>query len=103
MELEAEVAAALREFTQRLAPLDPAPVRSGAVALRVGDADPVVLTESVAAALCTALRSYHDPRDRGRCAQCGGPRLDEGLQCLDCGQPAGLFGQLIRERMARHQ
>ncbi|ROO61006.1 hypothetical protein EDC02_2928 [Micromonospora sp. Llam0] len=103
MEPEATVAAALREFAQRLAPLDPAPARSAGVAVRAGDADPVVLTESVAAALCAALRSYHDPRDRGRCAQCGGPRLDEGLQCLDCGQPAGLFGQLIRERMARHQ
>ncbi|MFV2087236.1 MULTISPECIES: hypothetical protein [Micromonosporaceae] len=103
MEPEAAVAAALREFAARLAALDLAPARSAGVAVRVGDADPVVLTDSVAAALCAALRSYHDPRDRGRCAQCGGPRLDEGLQCLDCGQPAGLFGQLIRERLARHQ
>lgn len=120
---EATLTAALRDFVERIAVLDPGghtshsgphraqrasgegdPARPPtAIEVRIGAADPVRLTGSVAEAFGAALRSYHDPRDRGRCDQCGGRRLDEALQCLDCGQPGGLFGQLVRERMSRHQ
>jgi len=111
------VAAALRDFADRIALFDPAPPipapppigqpatgqPAEPIEIRVGGAHPVQLTATAAEALCVALRSYHDPRDRGRCDQCGGWRLDEALQCLDCGQPGGLFGQLVRERMTRYQ
>ncbi|GIF77546.1 hypothetical protein [Asanoa siamensis] len=50
-----------------------------------------------------ALQAYHDPRDHGACDQCGTGRLDETFTCTTCGQPNGLFGQLIRERLARHR
>ncbi|MFV2020954.1 hypothetical protein [Micromonospora sp. LOL_023] len=111
------LAAALRDFADRIALFDPAPPtapppatgqpvtgRSAeSIEIRVGGADLVELTPTAAEAFCVALRSYHDPRDRGRCDQCGCRRLGEGLQCLDCGQPGGLFGQLVRERMTRSQ
>ncbi|MFY1699502.1 MULTISPECIES: hypothetical protein [unclassified Solwaraspora] len=100
------LAAALRDFADRIARCDPGPSDGVPpevpVEVRVGAADPVRLTGSAAEALVAALRAYHDPRDRGRCDQCGGRRLDEALQCLDCGQPGGLFGQLVRERLQRH-
>lgn len=111
------LAAALRDFADRIALFDPAPriptpppigqpatgQPAEPIEIRVGGAAPVQLTASAAEAFCAALQSYHDPRDRGRCDQCGGRRLDEALQCLDCGQPGGLFGQLVRERMTRYQ
>ena len=116
---EVTLTAALRDFVERIAVFDPGGPAShsaeqaagawisthppAAIEVRIGAAEPVRLTGSAAEALGAALRSYHDPRDRGRCDQCGGRRLDEALQCLDCGQPGGLFGQLVRERMSRHQ
>lgn len=70
---------------------------------RAGD-DEVRLTvrAPVARALVEALRSYHDPRDRGTCDHCGGRRLDDNFLCLDCQRPNGLFGQLVMERAARY-
>ncbi|HEY0698019.1 MAG TPA: hypothetical protein VGD43_09440, partial [Micromonospora sp.] len=62
----------------------------------------MTLTTPVARALVEALRAYHDPRDQGRCDHCGGRRVDDNLLCLDCGQPNGLFGQLIAERAAQY-
>ncbi|MEV0717100.1 hypothetical protein [Asanoa sp. NPDC050611] len=64
---------------------------------------PVTLSPEAARALVEALRAYHDPRDHGVCDQCGSGRLDEDLICTTCGQPNGLFGQLVRERLARHR
>ncbi|HYN97869.1 MAG TPA: hypothetical protein VES42_28850 [Pilimelia sp.] len=96
------VAAALLEFVARIDPLDPAAGTAGGVAIRVGDEPPLPLSAPVAGALVAALRSYHDPRDRGRCDHCGGRRLDDNLLCADCGQPSGVFGQLLREKAARY-
>ena len=93
-----EVPAALREFVERIDALDPsAPV---SVELRVGD-EVFALKAPVARALVEALRSYHDPRDRGQCDHCGGRRLDGNFVCADCGQGSGVFGQLLMERAAR--
>lgn len=61
------------------------------------------LSPGVARAFVEALRAYQDPRDRGSCDHCGGPRLDGNFVCADCGQPSGLFGQLLRERAARYE
>lgn len=98
-----EVAAALREFAERIDALDPAVSTTGQIEIRVdGHADLVMLGPAVAHALVEALRSYHDPRDRGRCDHCGGARLDDNFLCHDCGQPSGVFGQMLRERAARY-
>jgi hypothetical protein len=94
------VAAALREFAQRIGPLYPASDRPP-TAVRVGG-EAVVLPEPVVRALVEALRAYHDPNDRGSCDHCGGRRLDGNFLCADCGQPSGVFGQLVRERAARY-
>lgn len=96
-----EVAAALREFAERIDAYDRA---SGpAVAeVRVGERA-IPLRAPVVRALAEALRSYQDPRDRGACDHCGGPRLDDNFVCADCGQPSGVFGQLLRERAARFE
>jgi hypothetical protein len=101
---EAELAAALREFVERIGALDPASPAgppAGQVEVRVGGAA-VTLGPAVARALTDALRAYHDPRDRGRCGHCGGRRLDGNFQCADCGHLGGVFGQLVRERAARY-
>jgi hypothetical protein len=76
---------------------------SGRVELRVDGEVAVWLSPGVARALVEALGAYHDPRDRGTCDHCGGPRLDDNFVCADCGQPSGLFGQLLRERAARYE
>ncbi|GIF67818.1 hypothetical protein Ais01nite_58530 [Asanoa ishikariensis] len=88
-----EVRSAVEEFAARIDALAPDP----------GSPSPVTVSLSPAAAhaLVEALRSYRDPRDHGRCDQCGTGRLDETFTCTSCGQPAGLFGQLVRERLSR--
>jgi hypothetical protein len=107
--LSAEVAAALGAFVRDIDALDPEADRAGSVEIRVCDGGrpdggeaPVTLREPVVRALVAALRAYHDPRDRGRCEHCGGRRLDDNFVCAGCGQPNGVFGQLLRERAARH-
>jgi hypothetical protein len=108
-----EVAAALREFVQRIDAFDPLPAPApapapastsvaAAVEIVVGD-QVLSLRAPVAKALVEALLAYHDPRDRGSCDHCGGPRLDENFVCANCGQPSGVFGQLLRERAARYE
>ncbi|MEV8512447.1 hypothetical protein [Dactylosporangium sp. NPDC051484] len=96
-----EVAAALREFAERIDVFDTAP-RAAVVEVRVGERA-VALRAPVVKALVEALRAYQDPRDRGTCDHCGGPRLDDNFMCADCGRPSGLFGQLLRERAARYE
>jgi hypothetical protein len=100
-----EVAAAVGEFARRVGVFDPPAERggTGGVEVRVGDGPAVRLSPGAARALVEALRAYQDPRDRGTCDQCGGPRLDDNFVCADCGQPSGLFGQLLRERAARFE
>jgi hypothetical protein len=125
--LSAQLAAALREFVRDIDALDPEADAAGSVEIRVRDgirvdegirADhgigaeegvgpdggtaSVTLRAPVVRALVAALRSYHDPRDRGRCEHCGGHQLDDNFICARCGQASGLFGQLLRERVARH-
>jgi len=94
------LADALREFVERVGPLYP-PSGDRAVEVWVGDVR-VVLGEPVVRALVEALRGYHDPNDRGSCDHCGSRRLDDNFLCADCGQPSGVFGQLVRERAARY-
>ena len=90
-----DVRLALDEFTARIDALAP------------GSGTPVTVTvttsPAAARALVEALRSYHDPRDHGQCDQCGTGLLDETFTCRSCAQPAGLFGELVRERLARHR
>ncbi|MEV0560010.1 hypothetical protein [Dactylosporangium sp. NPDC050588] len=119
-----EVAAAVEQFARRIAVFDAPPgggdgghgegYGNGAgggdvsgrgasgVEVKVGDAV-VRLSPGVARAFVEALVSYQDPRDRGSCDHCGGARLDDNFVCADCGQPSGLFGQLLRERAARFE
>lgn len=126
-----DVTVALEDFVRRVGVFDPpqprapeagpvpaedpafelgggAPVGSGGphdpagIEVRVGGAA-VRLSPGVARAFVEALRAYQDPRDRGTCDHCGGPRLDDNFVCADCGQPSGLFGQLLRERAARYE
>ncbi|GIF49986.1 hypothetical protein DFJ67_7992 [Asanoa ferruginea] len=94
----AEVSAALAEFASRIDALAP---DSGGLPVPV--AVSASLSPAAAAALVAALRSYHDPRDHGACDQCVTGRLDETFTCLSCGQPNGVFGQLVRERLGRHR
>jgi hypothetical protein len=94
------VAQALREFNERLDVFDPAPAPPVAE-VRVGDAT-IPLRAPVVRALAEALLRYQDPRDRGTCDHCGGPRLDDNFVCADCGRPSGVFGQLLAERVARY-
>jgi hypothetical protein len=91
---------ALLEFVERIGPLH-SPLPGGDVEIHV-DGVPVVLSAPVARALVEAMRSYQDPNDRGSCDHCGGRRLDHNFLCADCGQPSGVFGQLVRERAARY-
>jgi hypothetical protein len=97
-----EVAAALREFVERIDALDPTADGRGGVEISVTRLDaPLMLRPPVARALVEALRAYRDPRDRGTCDHCGGRRLDDNWLCADCGQPGGIFGEILRERAAR--
>ena len=100
-----DVEAAVQEFVRRTGVFDPpsAPSEPVGVRVRVGDGPAVRLSPGVARAFVEALRAYQDPRDRGTCDQCGGPRLDDNFVCADCGQPSGVFGQLLRERAARYE
>ncbi|MEV4617283.1 hypothetical protein AB0J74_01035 [Asanoa sp. NPDC049573] len=91
----AEVEAALASFAARTDALAPGSGRPVSLT--------VTLSPAAAEALVAALRSYHDPRDHGSCDQCGTGRLDETFTCLSCGQPNGLFGQMVRERLGRHR
>ncbi|HEY3504398.1 MAG TPA: hypothetical protein VGN37_16660 [Actinocatenispora sp.] len=98
-----DVLTALRDFTSRTDALDPDAPPWGEIEIRAGDQWlRLPMRAPVARALVTALREYHDPRERGSCSHCGGPRLDDDLVCRDCGRPNGLFGQLVMERLARH-
>jgi hypothetical protein len=95
------VAKALREFNERLDVFDPAP--GPAVAeVRVGE-QVIALRAPVVTALIEALARYQDPRDRGTCDHCGGPRLDGNFVCADCGRSSGVFGQLLAERASRYE
>jgi hypothetical protein len=96
-----ELAAVLREFVERIDVFDTSP-GAPVAEVRVGERA-VALRAPVVRALAEALRSYHDPRDRGTCDRCGGPRLDDNFVCADCGEPSGVFGQLLRERAARYE
>ena len=91
---------ALLGFVERIGPLYPSSPE-GEVEILV-DGVPVVLSAPVARALAEAMRAYHDPNDSGLCDHCGGRRLDDNFLCADCGQPSGVFGQLVRERAARY-
>jgi hypothetical protein len=95
-----EIAAVLRDFADRIDGYDPAPGEPVAE-VRVGDRV-VAFRAPVVRALTEALLAYQDPRDRGTCDQCGGRRLDDNFVCADCGEPSGVFGQLLRERAARY-
>lgn len=97
------VLAAVRDFVARIDALDPdAPPLGDLTICLSGRESRLALRAPVARALVEALRGYHDPRDRGRCDHCGSPRLDDNFLCRDCGQPNGLFGQMLAERAARH-
>jgi hypothetical protein len=101
-----DVTAALEAFARRIGVFDPGGGSSdGAdgVEVRVDGGAAVWLSPGVARAFVEALLTYQDPRDRGSCDHCGGPRLDDNFICADCGQPSGLFGQLLRERAARYE
>jgi hypothetical protein len=93
-------AAALRAFVGRIGVLYP-PVGDDAVPVTV-DGETVRLSPPVARAFVAALTAYQDPNDRGACDHCGGRRLDGNFVCADCGHASGVFGQIIRERAARH-
>src|SRR5258705_10264174 len=96
-----EVAAAVRDFVQRIDAFDSSPA-ADAVEIRVGD-QVLPLRAAVAKALVEALRAYQDPRDRGTCDHCGGPRLDLNFLLAGCGQPNAGFGRLLREMAPRDQ
>ncbi|MDG6109731.1 hypothetical protein [Dactylosporangium aurantiacum] len=108
MTMAGDVGRALDEFVRRVGVFDgpagqvPGGAAADGVELRVGDTA-VRLSPGTARAFVEALRAYQDPRDRGSCDHCGGPRLDDNFMCADCGQPSGLFGQLLRERAARFE
>jgi hypothetical protein len=98
-----DVLAALRDFVHRIDELDPDASVRGELSLGfAGAAERLRLRTPVARALVEALRSYHDPRDQGRCDHCGSPRLDANFYCLNCGRLSGVFGQLVAERAAVH-
>ncbi|MEV6928544.1 hypothetical protein AB0M46_29210 [Dactylosporangium sp. NPDC051485] len=96
-----QVAAALREFAGRIDIFDPLP-GAHVAEVRVGD-QTVPLRAPVVRALAEALRAYQDPRDRGTCDHCGGPRLDDNFVCADCGRSSGVFGRLLQERASRFE
>jgi hypothetical protein len=96
-------AEALRDFAERVSPYDPDPTAArGTVELRWGHAaERITLTPHLARALQEALSRYRDPADRGRCAGCGGRRLDDNLHCRDCGRLHGVLGAVIADRAER--
>ncbi len=93
--------AAVADFVDRVAPYDPAPgdAPAAVVVVRSAGAEATFpITGHVVEALCEALATYRDPRDRGRCAGCGSSRLDENLYCGDCGRLHGILGEVIAHR-----
>lgn len=100
----ADVLVALREFVARIDALEPEAQPLGALTVELnGLAERLELSGPVASALLEALLSYQDPRDRGTCAHCGSPRLDDYFMCKDCGVTNGVYGQVLAERAARFQ
>ncbi|WP_121158334.1 hypothetical protein [Micromonospora pisi] len=94
----------LREFVDRVAPYDPDPSASpvGLIEVRHRHAtESFPLTPHLVRAIAGALTGYRDPGDRGRCAQCGGRRLDDNLHCVDCGRLHGVLGEVIAARAER--
>jgi hypothetical protein len=89
------------DFVDRVAPYDPAPGAPPAavVVVRSAGAEATFpITAHVTDALCEALAGHRDRGDRGRCAGCGSPRLDENLHCGDCGRLHGILGEVIAHR-----
>lgn len=99
--------AALRDFVDRMSPFDAAPDGSPAATIEITlgrETASFELTEHVVRGLCEALYRYYDPADVGPCDRCGRRRLDQNMQCRDCGHVNGVFGQILlehAERMAR--
>lgn len=104
MSLPLDPLAVMADFVDRVAPYDPAaggpPVAVLGVRTASGTAT-FTVTDHVARALCRALSVYRDPDDRGRCAECGGRRVDENLHCRDCGRLHGILGEVIADRARR--
>jgi rubredoxin len=99
-----QAASAVEEFVRRIDAFDPGAPAWGEISVRRGDEElRLTVRQPVADALVRALQAYHDPRDRGACDRCGGRRIDDNFLCRDCGHGNGLFGQMIMERVARHQ
>lgn len=95
----------LRDFANRIAGLDLPSERQPTTTLRISDGEvdeTIELTPSALLALKHALEDYHDPRDCGECDHCGSRRIDRNFICLACGQPNGVFGQLLREHSERY-
>ena len=104
MTLPLDPAAALTEFINRVAPYDPAPGAEpvAMIGLRTPDGDlTVAMGEHVTRALCRALAAYTDPDDRGTCLDCGSRRIDDNLQCRDCGRLHGILGEVIADHARR--
>ena len=93
MSSSSDLSAAFAAFAARIDALAPGSGPAESVTL---SARPAVLR-----AMASALEAYRDPRDHGWCDQCGSGLLDETFTCTSCGQPQGLFGQLVRERFYR--
>lgn len=104
MSSPADPLAVVADFVDRVAPYDPAPGGPPVAVVGVrtaGGAATFTLTDHVARALCRALGAYRDPADRGRCARCGGRRIDENLHCSDCGRLHGILGEVIAHQARR--
>jgi hypothetical protein len=97
-------AAVIAEFIDNVAPYDPNPEADpvAMVGVRTALGEGVfAVSDHVIRAMCRALQAYHDPEDRGTCAECGSRRLDENLHCPDCGRLHGILGQVIAEHARR--
>jgi hypothetical protein len=97
-------AAVVADFIDRVAPYDPAPDAAPVAMVGIRTAagtETFAVGDHVIRALCRALASYRDPRDRGTCAECGSRRLDENLHCRDCGRLHGILGEVIASQARR--
>jgi hypothetical protein len=97
-------AAVVADFIDRVSPYQPAPddAPTAMLGVRTAAGEAVfAVSDHVVRALCQALEAYRDPEDRGRCADCGGRRLDANLHCLDCGRVQGIFGQVLADHARR--
>lgn len=95
----------LRDFARRIGSLDTPEEGEPVTELRVscdGVEETLSLSPSAVTALKHALEDYADPRDAGSCDHCGSRRVDRNFICLDCGQPNGVFGQLLLEHSERY-